>query len=132
MNLFALNACVYTESQVRSLHSHGKAQTGMDEKRPRGNAYRSPQANADRLKEIRKELGLTQGEMADKLGIYSTSYARYEHGTRSVRPEVLDMAEKLLRSGGRKPHAQHWHGKQERERRRDTQESPDVAEAASA
>jgi transcriptional regulator with XRE-family HTH domain len=107
----------------------------MEAKRPRGNSYRSPQANADRLKEIRKVLGLTQGEMADKLGIYATSYARYEHGTRSVRDEVLDMAEKLLRSGGRKPHPQHWHGKQDKERRREMkqerQESPDVAEAVS-
>jgi transcriptional regulator with XRE-family HTH domain len=136
MNLFDLHACVYTESEDKGLHSQRKAQTAMEAKRPRGNSYKSPPANADRLKEIRKLLGLTQGEMADKLGIVPTSYARYEYGIRSVRDEVLQMAEKLLASGGRKPHPQHWHGKQDKERRREMkqerQESREIAETVSA
>jgi transcriptional regulator with XRE-family HTH domain len=135
MNLFDLYACVYTESDSTCLHSQGKAQTAMEEKRPRGNAYKSPPANADRLKAIRLALGMTQEEFAAKLDIRGDSYARYERGARSVRDEVLEMAEKLLASGGRKPHPQHWHGKQDRERRRasrqERQEREDVAEAVS-
>lgn len=53
----------------------------------------------DRLREERKALGLTQRDMADKLGITQPSYIRYESGTsepslsRLVQiAEILDVS----------------------------------------
>lgn len=43
----------------------------------------------DRLKEQRTKLGLTQKEIADKLNIGSTSYQRYENGTREPKLDTL-------------------------------------------
>lgn len=37
-----------------------------------------------KLKELRKELGLTQEQLADKLGIPRVNYTRYENG--KIRP----------------------------------------------
>lgn len=43
----------------------------------------------DRLKEQRTKLGLTQKEIADKLNMGSTSYQRYENGTREPKLQTL-------------------------------------------
>lgn len=45
----------------------------------------------ERLKEQRTKLGLTQKEIADKLNIGSTSYQRYENGTREPKLGTLCM-----------------------------------------
>nr|WP_320011285.1 helix-turn-helix transcriptional regulator [uncultured Desulfobulbus sp.] len=47
----------------------------------------------DRIKEIRKELGLTQKEMADKIGVSLRTQQRYEEGSKA--PEIhllIDLA----------------------------------------
>lgn len=41
------------------------------------------------LKETRQKLGLTQGAMADKLGIHKQTYIRYEKGSREVPSSIM-------------------------------------------
>ncbi len=41
---------------------------------------------SDRLKELRKKMGVTQKQVADALKITEVSYQRYEYG--SVRPRL--------------------------------------------
>lgn len=48
------------------------------------------------LKRIRKERGLKQKDVADKLGIHCKSYARYECGARKPTLEMLIAISKLL------------------------------------
>ncbi len=43
----------------------------------------------ERLKETRKAAGLTQKEVASKLGITEATYNRYEKGAHSPTPETL-------------------------------------------
>lgn len=51
-----------------------------------------------KLKEVRKELGLTQKEFGDMLGISSNSIARYERGEMEPQhPRVLELAIDQLR-----------------------------------
>jgi transcriptional regulator with XRE-family HTH domain len=64
---------------------------------PTGHGVSDPQANRERLVAIRKQLGLTQREMAQELGVGTNSYMRYEIGVRSVRDNLLQAAERLLR-----------------------------------
>lgn len=42
-----------------------------------------------RLRQLRSELELTQGKIAEKLNMALTTYANYEQGTRSPEPETL-------------------------------------------
>lgn len=45
---------------------------------------------AKSLKKLRALKGLTQGQVAEAVGIEPTSYAYYEYGKRSPRPEILE------------------------------------------
>lgn len=47
---------------------------------------------ADRLKELRKENGWTQDELAEKLGISRSAVGMYEQGRREPDFEMLDLA----------------------------------------
>lgn len=42
-----------------------------------------------RLRQLRLELGLTQAQVAEQLGITRGSYTYYENGNRQPRPELL-------------------------------------------
>lgn len=44
-----------------------------------------------RLKNLRKEAGLTQAELSEKLGISRSSESMYEHGDRRPSFELLDQ-----------------------------------------
>jgi len=63
---------------------------------PTGHGVSDPEGNRQRLVTIRHQLGLTQREMAEELGVRTDSYTRYEIGTRSVRDKLLQAAVKLL------------------------------------
>ena len=53
---------------------------------------------SEKLKEARAELGLTQKQMGELLGIASNTIARYERNEMQAQhPQVLDMAVDLLR-----------------------------------
>ena len=51
---------------------------------------------ADRLKELRKENGWTQDELAEKLGISRSAVGMYEQGRREPDFEMLDLAADVL------------------------------------
>jgi transcriptional regulator with XRE-family HTH domain len=59
-------------------------------------AGRTPKQHNDRMREIRTALGLTQVEMAEKLGVRSDTVSRYERGDRHVPEPTLRLAESLL------------------------------------
>lgn len=44
--------------------------------------------NGDKLRELRVKRGLTQEQIAEKLGITKSSWSMYERGERSPRDEV--------------------------------------------
>ena len=44
---------------------------------------------SQRLKEVRKEQGMSQKEVADEAGIKPSAYANYEQGTREPSLEIL-------------------------------------------
>lgn len=44
---------------------------------------------SDRLKEARKNAGLTQAQLSEKLGITAQSYSQYETGKRNPKMETL-------------------------------------------
>lgn len=46
--------------------------------------------NTERLKKMRKERGLTQGGLAEQIGIARTTYANYEQGLRDVDNKTLN------------------------------------------
>ena len=50
----------------------------------------------DKLKEIRKDLGLTQAQMAEKLNIPRSTYANYENNTREPNTETLKKISSIL------------------------------------
>ena len=62
-----------------------------------GHSVSDPEGNRQRLVTIRKQLGLTQREMADELNVATNTYARYEIGVRSVRDKLVLAAERLLK-----------------------------------
>ncbi len=49
-----------------------------------------------RIKEIRKQKGLTQNDMAKKLGILQPAYARYESGKVQLNYEQIQVLCQLL------------------------------------
>lgn len=53
-------------------------------------------ALARKLKELRKELNLTQKEVADKAHITESAYRAYELGDRNPKPGILDRIAKVL------------------------------------
>lgn len=62
------------------------------------------QKNADhlRIREIRKDLDMTQAEFAAAIGLLTPTLVSYEQGqTRKVPPEVMERAEELMASDGR-------------------------------
>jgi transcriptional regulator with XRE-family HTH domain len=48
----------------------------------------------DRLRQLRQKLGLTQSQMAQKLGVTLNTYQRYELGNRSLTVEKLQQLRK--------------------------------------
>lgn len=50
----------------------------------------------ERLRNLRMILGLTQMELADKLGYNDQSIARYEQGRSPVPPEMTGLLKPLL------------------------------------
>ena len=48
------------------------------------------------LKEIRKEKGITQQQLAESSGINQSQVARYESGERMPRPKVAQRIAKVL------------------------------------
>ena len=55
------------------------------------NMKKNNQKFAERLKELRKEKGLTQQKVADSLNISQPNYRRWESGERSPSGETLIM-----------------------------------------
>ncbi|GHU54812.1 hypothetical protein AGMMS49975_15710 [Clostridia bacterium] len=60
----------------------------------------------ERLKELRKEMGLTQSEFSQKIGIPQSTYAHYENGMRPIRDVHIlsvcrgfNVSESWLRTG---------------------------------
>lgn len=46
-----------------------------------------------RLKRFRKEKGFTQAEMAEKIGVSTVNYAKYEYGKRTPSlPKLIEIA----------------------------------------
>jgi transcriptional regulator with XRE-family HTH domain len=50
----------------------------------------------DRLRLLRQKLGLTQSQMAQKLGVTLNTYQRYELGNRNLTVEKLQQLRKLF------------------------------------
>lgn len=50
----------------------------------------------DRIKTYRKNLNLTQAEMADKVGLPRSTYANYESNSREPNNEILDKIAEAL------------------------------------
>ena len=46
---------------------------------------------SDILKELRKDKGITQKEMAERMGISQSSYSEYENGIRKMPFAMLDF-----------------------------------------
>lgn len=47
----------------------------------------------DELRAARKQLGLTQAQLAAELGVHQSTYAKWEAGTfRIAHPEILKLA----------------------------------------
>jgi len=51
----------------------------------------------EELRRIRERLGLTQAEMADRLGIHSNSLARLERGERAISEPTARLASLLAK-----------------------------------
>jgi transcriptional regulator with XRE-family HTH domain len=64
-------------------------QTGRPSKRPRSNF-------GQRLHVAREALGLSQAQVAEKLGITQSSYADWERYTVAIRPEQLTQLASIL------------------------------------
>ena len=54
---------------------------------------------SDRLKEARKRTGLTQIQIAEKLGITAQSYSQYETGKRRPKSDTLSKIADALNVG---------------------------------
>ncbi|WP_237242517.1 helix-turn-helix domain-containing protein [Rothia nasimurium] len=46
----------------------------------------------DRLRKAREHVGLTQAAFAEKVGVSTVTYSRYESGARNVPEEVVERA----------------------------------------
>jgi transcriptional regulator with XRE-family HTH domain len=64
-------------------------QTGRPSKHPRS-------AFGARLHAAREAAGLTQGQVADKLGITQTAYALWERRDMALRPNQIEVVAKVL------------------------------------
>ena len=51
---------------------------------------------SDRLKDVRKNAGLTQAQLSEKLGITAQSYSQYETGKRNPKSETVQKIAKAL------------------------------------
>lgn len=53
--------------------------------------------NGEQLRERREGLGMTQAELARKLGMYQTTISQWEQGRKGIRhPRMLDLALRAL------------------------------------
>ncbi len=50
----------------------------------------------DRLKEIRKQQGISQNELANRVGIHVTNISRYERGENKPTTQVLSLMANVL------------------------------------
>lgn len=50
----------------------------------------------ERLKELRKKLGLSQAKFAEKFGIPIRTIQDWEYGKREVRSYIVDMIHKII------------------------------------
>ena len=50
----------------------------------------------ERLKELRKELGLSQAKFAEKFGIPLRTIQDWEYGRREVRSYIVNMMHKII------------------------------------
>ena len=50
----------------------------------------------DRLKELRKELGLSQAKFAERFGIPLRTLQDWEYGKREVRSYIVDMMYRII------------------------------------
>ena len=50
----------------------------------------------ERLRKLRKEAGLTQQELADKIGVKTTQVARWEKSFNHIQPDALKRIAKAL------------------------------------
>ena len=53
-------------------------------------------ALGDKLRRLRKANGLTQGELAEKVGVGINTIVRYETGKNSPKVEILELITKEL------------------------------------
>ena len=49
-----------------------------------------------RLRKIRIERNLTQSDIAEKIGVSTNTYSRYERGERNPNPEILEKISRCL------------------------------------
>ena len=54
-------------------------------------------AKGNKLKEAREKLGLTQAELAEKVGIHVNFYARLERGEEKPSVETVKKLSKILK-----------------------------------
>lgn len=52
--------------------------------------------NKERLKELRKELGLSQAKFAEKFGIPIRTIQDWEYGKREIRSYIVNMMYKII------------------------------------
>ena len=60
------------------------------------------QRGMDDIRTIRETLGLSQAEMADRLGIHQSSISRFETGELALDRRTLLAAQALLAAGSEK------------------------------
>jgi len=56
----------------------------------------------DDLRRIRRALGLTQGELADELGVHQVTVARWEVGMRRIPEPVARLVVRILANSRRR------------------------------
>lgn len=54
---------------------------------------------ADAIRDARVKAGLSQKEVADALGIQVANYQKYEYGSRTPKPQLLDKIAHILNIG---------------------------------
>jgi transcriptional regulator with XRE-family HTH domain len=68
-----------------------------------------PIVTGDELRRLRRKAGLTQVQVAERLGVTSTSVARWERGERAISEPVARLITLLL--GGMAPESQRPKGR---------------------